>query len=137
MSTRSTISVVLNDGTVRSIYCHFDGYLEGVGAQLLKHYNSQDLADALIKLGDLSVLGDRIDPINQHSFNYPEDGTCIYYARDRGDDPKKCEPRTFMSFLEYRMCNEFQHMNYIFFDGKWRVYYPETKEMELLEDLIK
>lgn len=42
-----------------------------------------------------------------------------------------------MSFLEYRMCNEFQEFNYIFFDGNWRVYYPETREMELLEDLIK
>jgi len=35
MATRSRIAIENQDGTVTSIYCHFDGYLSGVG-KLLK-----------------------------------------------------------------------------------------------------
>ena len=31
MATRSTISIQKNDGTIRSVYCHWDGYCEHNG----------------------------------------------------------------------------------------------------------
>lgn len=31
MSTSATISYERPDGKIRSIYCHWDGYIEGVG----------------------------------------------------------------------------------------------------------
>lgn len=56
MATRSTITVKCNDGKYRAIYCHFDGYLDGVGADLLQHYNNQEAAERLIANGDCSSL---------------------------------------------------------------------------------
>ena len=35
MATRSRIAVELPDGKVKSVYCHNNGYLEGVGKDLL------------------------------------------------------------------------------------------------------
>lgn len=56
MSTRSRI--ILKDGdTYKSIYCHFDGYLEGVGDILLKNYNTPKKVRDLISMGDASSLG--------------------------------------------------------------------------------
>jgi len=58
MSTRSRIGIVNKDGTVRSIYCHFDGYPEGVGETLRKHYNTPEKINELLDLGDISTLGE-------------------------------------------------------------------------------
>jgi hypothetical protein len=41
MSTRSRIAIENHHGTVTSIYCHFDGYLEGVGKKLFNHYDRE------------------------------------------------------------------------------------------------
>ena len=40
MSTNSTINIQNEDGTVDSIYCHWDGYLEFNGKLLQQHYTS-------------------------------------------------------------------------------------------------
>ncbi|WP_299548704.1 hypothetical protein [uncultured Helicobacter sp.] len=59
MATRSYIFV--SEGKsftdqVKGIYCHWDGYVEGVGKTLKEHYNTDELANALINLGDISSL---------------------------------------------------------------------------------
>ena len=56
MSTRSRIAIQKEGGEVVSIYCHFDGYIEGVGRTLKAHYNDKDKALNLIEGGDISVL---------------------------------------------------------------------------------
>jgi len=61
MSTRSTIAKVQEDGqTIRSIYCHFDGYPDYVGKVLQEHYTDMNKIDQLLALGDLSVLDKEI-----------------------------------------------------------------------------
>jgi hypothetical protein len=72
MATRSRIAIENQDGTVNSIYCHFDGYVSSVGKTLFNHYDQEKLTE-LIKLGDISVLGEStLDT--------------IAYCRDRGED---------------------------------------------------
>lgn len=61
MSTRSYIIVRAAGGTYRRIYCHFDGYLEGVGATLINYHDSDASAQAIVNLGDLSSLNRRLD----------------------------------------------------------------------------
>lgn len=58
MSTRSMIAVERNDGTYRAVYCHTDGEPERVGRVLETYYSSDAQAKALIRLGDLSWLGE-------------------------------------------------------------------------------
>lgn len=61
MATRSNIGARQEDGTIRVIYCHWDGYPEGVGATLAEHYTESAKIDALLNLGDLSTLGDTVE----------------------------------------------------------------------------
>ena len=57
MSTRSRIGLKQANGQIKSIYCHWDGYPEGVGKTLKEHYNSPEKIEELLELGDISSLG--------------------------------------------------------------------------------
>ena len=66
MATRSRIAIENQDGTVTSIYCHFDGYLDGVGKTLFEHYD-REKTEKLIELGAISVLKEStLDTIAYH-----------------------------------------------------------------------
>lgn len=58
MATRSTIALEFADGTVQQIYCHWDGYLSGVGAELQGDYMDPFKLRDLIDAGDTSVIGE-------------------------------------------------------------------------------
>jgi hypothetical protein len=83
MATRSTIAVRLEDGeTIRSVYCHWDGYPDGVGAILREHYTNALKIQKLLDIGDISSL--REDIGEQHDFASSSDVT-TFYGRDRGE----------------------------------------------------
>ena len=52
-------AITLNDRKVLQIYCHFDGYPDGVGAQLIEYFNTYEEALALVLAGDTSYIDDR------------------------------------------------------------------------------
>ena len=72
MSTRSFISLKNSLGTLAGVYCHFDGYPDGVGKTLLEHYTTTEQASALLQGGSISTLGD-------------DTSETIFYHRDRGE----------------------------------------------------
>ena len=59
--------------------------VEGVGKTLFEHYNSQDLAEAVVVPGDMSSLNEKCDKPEGHSYDKPAKGYTIYYGRDRGE----------------------------------------------------
>lgn len=87
MSTRSAIGMLTTNGTVKYIYCHWDGYIEWNGQMLIEHYSTQEQVEKLIALGDLSSLREKIepDPNTEHNFDNPQPDVCIAYHRDRGE----------------------------------------------------
>ena len=129
MGTRSRIAVM--HGTVcKSVYCHWDGYLEYNGSLLQKHYDSTK-ANQLVALGDLSSLKQEIGV--QHAFGYHGTemsaevyeeqfgGMCTFYGRDRGESNVDYKvAHTFDEFLEQveNCCAEWY---YIMQDGVWYV----------------
>lgn len=48
MSTRCEIGLLLQEGGVHVIYNHFDGYLDGVGLDLIKNWNSYEKAKEVV-----------------------------------------------------------------------------------------
>jgi hypothetical protein len=84
MATRSTIGMVQEGGTIRSIYCHFDGYPKGVGVTLKNCYTDSATIENLLALGDLSVLDVEIG--EKQDFDQRTEGHCLFYGRDRGED---------------------------------------------------
>lgn len=124
MSTRSRIGYLLPDGKVKSVYCHHDGYVEvgvGVGHQLHTHHNSLAAAEAIVALGDLSALYERLTPGGMaHSYDKPAPRVTIAYTRDRGE--KDCKARTSENVEAFLAIESGQEYVYLFKDGEWFVY---------------
>lgn len=126
MSTRSYIGKKLEDGRVRCIYCHSDGYPEGVGQILQDYYNSDNI-DGLLDLGDMSFIGEDYD-------------SCFFYGRDRGE--KDCEAHMVDSVKEYFDDSRDLGIEYKYLldtDGKWycmAVNYASYNTIEPLENLL-
>ena len=60
MSTQSFIGVLCKEGIIKFVYCHSDGYPSYLGKMLLEHYNTPELATALVDLGSLSMVRERL-----------------------------------------------------------------------------
>ena len=104
MSTRSTISVVQKDNSVKSVYCHFDCYISnGVGEYLKSYFNSYKCANDVISEGDLSsVYGENFES---------------YYSK-RGEDINIEYFSNLESFYDNKDKQEF---NYLFINNEWQV----------------
>jgi hypothetical protein len=106
---------------VKSIYCHWDGYLEHNGSLLEKHYPNSPKVNNLIALGDLSSLRPEIGEKHAFSqFDLPKDeveafkaateNMCTFYTRDRGEDA----PYKFFPNIKEAVA---------YYDGSWCEYF--------------
>ena len=97
MGTRSFVGVMVGS-KCRAVYVHWDGYLEGVGAEL-QEYTTQAAVEELIADGDMSSLGD--------------------YYKDRGETGVgPTEYSTFEEFLDAANGCGAEYY-YVFKDGVW------------------
>ena len=123
MATRSRIGMEQPNGEVRSIYCHWDGYPEGVGATLKEHYTNPEKVEALIALGDISVLGRFVDvniPGVVHTFDKPAPCVTVAYHRDRGEEFRA--PRVDSS-VEAFSRSDIEEYGYVFTQsGEWKTF---------------
>ena len=112
MGTRSRVAVMHGD-VCKSVYCHYDGYLDYTGRILLAHYDST-AANALIARGDNSGVKETIEEMN------------FYEDREaRGEDVNEFLASTpwevahsFEEFLDQvsGCCGEYY---YVMRDGVW------------------
>lgn len=78
MSTHSYICVDCGD-KIRGSYCHYDGYLQGVGHTLLHRYKDFALICELISAGGFRSLQESVDLIE-----YFDDEPYIEYSSESG-----------------------------------------------------
>ena len=120
MATRARIAIELTDGSIISSYHHWDGYPAGLGFNLISHWDDPKVLLQAIRLGDASHWGKRIDPINEHSFDSPEENVNVYYGRDRGES--NVDPISFPDFQifadDYAMAGE-EYAYCLRRDGTW------------------
>jgi hypothetical protein len=119
MATRSTIALEFADGTVQQVYCHWDGYLSGVGAELVADYTDPFALRDLIAGGDMSTIGSP----------YTERG-------------EELNIRYFKDFQEYTREGQFEEYDYILrnVNGKatWFVqFYGTDSEFLTMQDAIE
>jgi len=119
MATRSRIGIENQDGTVTSIYCHWDGAPDTNGVILKEHYSDRERVEKLIALGSLSSLAPEIDPTGEHSFEKPQSGITVAYHRDRGEDlMQSIKPSTERYFEN--IGNDLEEYGYLFTkQGEW------------------
>ena len=98
MGTRSLVGVMVGS-KCRAIYVHYDGYLDGNGAEL-QGYTTQAEVEELIADGDRSSLTDG-------------------FYKDRGE--KGVDPTEYETFEEFYEAAEgcWAEYYYIFKDGVW------------------
>ena len=121
MSTRSRIGLMLEDGTIKHSYCHFDGYPNGVGNTLVENYSDIEKVEELLSFGDMSFLSPKITPEGEHSFGNPEKNVTVFYGRDRGESDVDSVTTSMDEYLsvKYSSCIDYQ---YVFSGGHWWVY---------------
>lgn len=103
MGTRSRVAV-MHGQVLKSVYCHYNGYLDYTGEILNKHYDSV-AANALIARGDNSGVKETLDEMN-------------FYA-DRGEEGVSWQvAHSFEEFLDqvHRSGCEYY---YILQEGVW------------------
>ena len=125
MSTRSRIGIELKNGSVLSVYHHWDGYPEWLGRILKTHYNTRDKVAELIDGGDMSSCWteDRWDSETKSQEYGPQ-----YYSQ-RGDD---CPPRYDNTLMEY--LSDGEEYAYLYtLNGEWVCYNMNCYEEKLPE----
>ena len=138
MATRSRIAIENENGTVTSIYCHYDGYPSGVGETLQQHYTDHEKVKKLISLGSLSSLYENVDIPEgvKHDFNRPADGITVAYHRDRGDNLDYASH----SSVDYFFKSDIQEYGYCFTAaGEWlaKSASGDWRDVKPLEDVLK
>lgn len=119
MSTNCGIALRSGD-TYQTIYCHWDGYPKYMFPMLRNNYNSLELAAKLISYGDASSIDKKLEPTVKHTLMEPEDGVCVFYHRDRGDDLLQCQSVCYTR-NELFSQSSFEFI-YIFEDSQWNAY---------------
>jgi hypothetical protein len=123
MGTRSVIAIENDNGTVAGVYCHWDGYLAGVGHTLIDHYTDREQVRRLVAGGAMSSLGAAVEPPQgvEHSFASPANGVTVFYHRDRGEGarPEIMEQDTRRGW-ETRCRNMGAEYLYLFTSKGWR-----------------
>lgn len=151
MGTRSDIIVQLTDGTWKRIYCHWDGYMEHNGRILFDHYTSQAQAEALVALGDLSVLGEIVGV--KHPFDAPDrfkgrnydkhtaawtaynrkfGRMCKAYGRDRGETGTDGTTGETLAAV-WPETDTWTEFTYVWTEGRWWVADPDEGTQTLVD----
>jgi len=128
MATRSRIGLELSDGSILSVYHHWDSYTSWLGRILKTHYNTKDKVAELIDGGDMSSCWteDRWDSETKVQEYGPQ-----YYSQ-RGED---CPPRLDADLSEYLSNGE--EYWYLFTNDEWVCYTEDyrilngVKEVEI------
>ena len=103
MGTRSRVAVMHGD-VCKSVYCHYDGYLDYTGRILLAHYDST-AANELIARGDNSGVKETLAEMNFYS--------------DRGEEDVSWQvAHSFEEFLDQVQGNGCEYY-YVMRDGVW------------------
>jgi hypothetical protein len=116
MATRGRIGLELSDGSILSVYHHWDSYPEWLGRILKTHYNSKELAAELISGGDMSCCWTDERWSNDLLDRHKEEYGPQYYSQ-RGED---CPPRLDANLNEYLGNGE--EYAYLFRNGEWVCY---------------
>ena len=136
MGTRSRIGYELPDHSVVSVYCHWDGYVEGNGRILVEHYRDREAVKELIDGGGMSCLRTRQNGWNLHSPLKDENGKyirdaegLIMYENDRDPQPVYYTERGEELSVQHTSFDDFcsdmcgEEYAYLYdLNGNWKAY---------------
>jgi hypothetical protein len=117
MSTRSRIGIELKNGSVLSVYHHWDGYPEWLGRILKTHYNTREKVAELIDGGDMSSCWTNERWSNDLLDRHREEYGPNYYSYRGEDSPPRLDEN------KYDYLAEGEEYAYIYtLNGEWICY---------------
>jgi len=120
MSTRCQIAMVQEDNTILSIYAHYDGHIETTGVYLHEYYSTQEKAEALIGLGNLSYVSKEIGERQDfNAFTERNWDWCLAYGRDRGQQNQQAKTVKNKEELIEKSKLGWADYIYLYEDGCW------------------
>lgn len=119
MSTHCGIAIK-TENDYKTIYCHNSGSQSYMLPMLTENYNSEELANKLVSLGDASCIYERLEPTAGHTHNFDkrEPGVCVFYYRDRGEFWDDVAP---MCFTKQELFDNFYY-SYVWENDCWNLY---------------
>ena len=134
MGTRSYIAKQIGDDQYLTIYCQLNGYPEETGATLVKCYDTPEKIDALLALGDLYYLREKLSPDSgRHNFDAPQPGVTVAYQRDGGCPDWAATIKTFEDLCD----GDQDGIEYVYIydtNGQW-LYMPTGNQEAVLRNL--
>jgi len=123
MGTKATIAIKTETGEIKSIYVGHDGYPSHTGKTLIENYNNPEMAENLIRLGDLSFLDKNLEPdeTKPHEFGYKKSqpNVTLAYHRDNNESWADTKPNIYNTIQGWRDSNNYTKYYYLFIDGQW------------------
>jgi hypothetical protein len=124
MATRSRIAIENQDGSVTSVYCHWDGHIETNGVILNNNYNTKDKVVELIELGSLSSLDKTIETTTSHH-------------RDCGDDLIQTPFSNVEELFEDGFSSGVEYVYCFTKDGIWLVNEYGSNQVQVLSEVLE
>jgi hypothetical protein len=110
MATRSRIGIQLKNGSILSVYCHWDGYPEFNGVKLKEHYNTREKVAELIDGGDISSLWTN----EGWDMSKNDEYRTLYYS-ERGEEVNVRHDDNLKNYLD-----DGEEYAYLFVNGEWK-----------------
>jgi len=107
MATRSRIAIQNKDGTLWSVYCHWDGAPDYNGRILVDFYTNEEIVKFLINQGDLSSLEAKVQKCHH------------YHRRNPIKEPLKILHSRRLEDVILQAKLEGSEFLYLFKDGEW------------------
>jgi hypothetical protein len=124
MATRSRIAIENQDGSVTSIYCHWDGQIYSNGKILNENYTTTDKVNELIALGDLSSLDVTTDKT-------------VAYHRDRDEDLIQIPFNNVEDLFDNGFSSGVEYIYCFTKDGFWLVNALGSVNVDILSEVIE
>ena len=125
MATRSRIGLELDDGSVLSVYHHWDGYPQWLGVTLNKKFNTRDKVAELLDGGDMSSCDSDTD------WDLKEVESHVQYYNDRGDNTTPRLDKDLDTYL-----SEGEEYAYLFTNDEWVCYDLHQFEDNTMPEIV-
>lgn len=120
MGTHSYIAKQIGDDQYLTIYCQLDGHPEFNGMILTKCYSTSEQVDALLALGDLYCLGEKLTPDSEcPDFGSRQPRMTVAYQRDRGCSGQDAVIKTFEELYDEADWAGIEYIYIYALNGQW------------------
>ena len=122
MPIPASISIMNSDGSLDTIYNHWNGYPDGLGETLIDYYITENMVRELIALGNVSYVGRKLKPTTSN----PDSDVTLALGVTAWKPNK--EAIHFDTFEDYCKSNMIQKYNYIYNHPHWYIYTVDNEK---------